>query len=262
MKEKYKLIPYLVLLPLLLANSPSPYPGPIPYEDFTYTQITMEPHGSLAHHYVYETTITNVGFGYISLEWIEMVSFTDETVRIAFSENYYSNQLIKPNGAFNFTITESVYADDFIIPHVLAYVNLESDILATIQGPLAWTEEAPSLELQIPVTYSGERLFTYSAIVELTIEGMPLTFITHHGVTHDTIYLALDSFTNLDLNDIEVNHLVLVPGRPLSQGLNLYALILGFMTIVSVIFGGFTLAALLGLVFWLMKKWAKKQPRP
>lgn len=261
MKRHPSILSLLFVFPFLLANSPSPYAGPTPYEDFTYTQITIEPHTSLPNHYVYETTLTNAGSGYISLEWIELISFTDETVRIAFSHHDYSNQVIKPNGAFHFTITESVYADDFIIPTVLAYTEIESEIITTIQGPLAWTEEAESLELQIPVTFSKAFEYTYSAIVDMTIEGIPFSWITNM-ITNDTIYVSLHPFTDIDLLDLDIENIVLVRGRPRTQGFNLYTIVLGIMTVVSVLAGGLTIAGVAFLLMMVLKQIRKKHPRP
>jgi hypothetical protein len=257
--------PYILLLlsvfPLLLANSPSPYAGAMPYDDFTYTQITIDPHPTLPNQYVYETTLTNNGSGYIALDDIEFISFTNANERMVFQNSLMGSHVLKPLDAFNVTVTHPRYVDDFMIESVNAYTIVVDEVLVTVHGPLSLTPNAPSPEVNIPVTYSGDRDFTYSAIVNLTIETVPYSFITTE-VTNTTIYLTLEQFSNEVLNDLTIESIVLIRGRANTQGISLWTIALGFMTVVSVVAGALTIAAVSGIILFLSKRLLKKQRRP
>lgn len=259
MKRHPSILLLLSVFPLLLANSPSPYAGAMPYDDFTYTQITIDPHPTLPNQYVYETTLTNNGSGYIELDYIEFISFTNANERMVFQNSLMENHVLKPLDAFNVTVTHARFVDDFMIESVNAYIVAIDEVLVTVHGPLSLTPNAPSPEVNIPVTYSGDRNFTYSAIVNLTIETVPYSFITT-GVTNTTIYLPLASFPNLVIEELTIESIVLVRGRPMTNGLSLYTIILGLMAIATVILisGGIVLTLFLGT---LLYQYLVKKPR-
>jgi hypothetical protein len=261
MKHHKYIYVLLIVFPLLMSNSPSPYAGAVPYDDFTYTQINIENHPTLPNHYVYETTLTNNGSGYIELDYIEFISFTDTNERMSFQGNTLDHRVLKPLDALNFTVTHPRYIDDYIIESVNAYTIALDEVIVTVNGPLTRTPDAPSSEVNIPVTYSGELNFAYSAIVNVIIDNVPLSFITT-GVTKSAIYLTLDQFPNVAIEDMTVESIVLVRGRANTLGISLWTIALGIGTIVSVVGGALTIAAMVGLIAFITKRSLKKQPKP
>ena len=67
MNKHKKLVFFLPILPMLMANAPAPRAYPKEYKDFEVSIVKEESYSSTAYPYAYTYHIKNTGVGYIDM---------------------------------------------------------------------------------------------------------------------------------------------------------------------------------------------------
>jgi hypothetical protein len=249
----------LLVVPLLLANSPSPYPMPVAYQDFTYTPITYADHPTILEQRLYQTTIHNTGEGYIALREFYFESLTNDTRFISIGMSDLYHRYIAPSASFDLEFPSTQHIDDLMLPFVYAYIPAVGRITATIQGDIIHNSVQGSIS--IPVVFSAPLDARYLALINLTIQGSPLTISTV-DIMNDSMIVFDDELYQIAQSDINVLSIELIRGRPITQGWwpNLYTMILGIATFVTIIVSSVLIGGLIILFVSLLKLMIKKRP--
>lgn len=124
-KIKLLVTSLLLALPFLMANSPAPYPFPKTYTEFTHTAIT-ETHDGVANNYIYTTTITNTGDGYLSINDISLLDGEE----FASLLELYDGLFIRKSETFELTFKNRAKVNDPKL-RVLALTNPKEGVSVT-----------------------------------------------------------------------------------------------------------------------------------
>ena len=250
MKNKnYRLIPLLLTLPFLMANSPAPEVFSDEYKDYEITYVKEE---IVDKEYVYTYHLNNTGTGYIS-----SLSLDRET-RVNDEYVYYG-------------LYYGLYSGDFFYKTVIP-PGFDQDIEMTSNSKIPEVEKLKKSAQAYNIfdkeaTYSGSKVVTpkernaYSELdhyyysVDLKIDH-PTGDNWHYGFILDITYdginyfvkidemggYILESHDELDLDKLVINNAVVIKSRPFYYGVDTF-----FNIFITVLVVGFFLMISLGI---------------
>lgn len=240
----------LSVFPLLLGNSPAPFPYPTNYEDYTNTSFvkTAVPDG-----FHYETTITNRGDGYIVVNELRvMVKST--------SRHYYDEKvtfdIIMPATTYSYSFTKDVDLDPLDLTlEVEAYTTFITDYSYSDVG-------AVTREPYNDHYYIYAYLATISAPTTHYYDIM--TIYEYQGETyarHNRHYGATPCFfgyEEMEPSEIVIKDLVLLQGRKKNSGSGMVFILIAFMVLGIIGLGIFTLVPIVLTLLFIRAKQNKK----
>lgn len=218
-----------IVLPLLLANSPAPYPSRVTYEQFSATPVIRESIDE--ENFIYTTTVTNTGENYISVESCYLIS--EEGQRDLYFENQ-SSAVILPGKSYEVVFTSKTELEPSSLSlRVNAFIPLDSE----------YTYSNITNLKQEETSYSDEFLYTYDIdiVVETNNYYGFITIYTYEGETfasHNRHHLEEACFYSDKLMDVEyiaIEEVLLIKGRSKSNSLGQ---IFGIIALGLVIFSG------------------------
>lgn len=225
MKNKKMSLGLLLLgLPLLMANSPSPYPYPTDYSSFSNTEITRT-YDDVKDEYTYQTTLTNTGEGYISLDYISLNSDSGSYIAsYGMEENFYyaDNRYLGPSQSINLSfVSEAGYNNTLI--KCFAFSGSVINTAATSTNYSEITKEPYNSSSSDLYRYSFTALlnydkdYTYTVLINYNYDGVDKIIDTYDYNTGE-ISFVLSS--DLDVSKITINSLIFVRGRANNSGSN------------------------------------------
>lgn len=254
MKSIKKTLPVLlVMLPLLMANSPSPYPYPLEYEDFSNTSIQLVDSDEEKNKYIYETTITNDGDGYISLGYVNLY---ENRKHVTSSFAGYEFYLAPSKSAVvSFIASRKIDAIERLNIGCSGYLDEQIDKTATYSNPSAFKEEdSDSIKHKyvMDVELDYDKGYTYSILINYTYDGTQyVTREVYEDSKENSVYFQ--NAEEIDVTKIALESIVFVQGRPKGDYSYPYVfLYLGLAVIGSIVGTGIFIAliafAIVGII--------------
>jgi len=241
-----------LLTPFLLANSPSPYPSPDIYYQFSYSPLVIET--ITDDQYAYSTVITNTGEGYIDLSSFLFQSTIHDDDYVYVYLDVFQDEFLMPDGVFFLTFNHEEYREDLSLPFLYAYEIDEEGLKVTASADVYRNVNSEDNALHVNVSYSAPLDAFYTALIVLSVDGQPLVISTT-SLHEETIRFSHPSLTSIDVNRIEVHSVLLVKGRQHDdQSMNYMFYILGLGAILTMFISGLFLAAFVFGMIWLFKK--------
>ncbi len=202
--KKKALLPILALTPLLLANSPAPFRGPVEYEDYEVSSFSSSLDGGT---YKNSFVLKNTGEGYLSLSWLDIQQDRTDL----YSPAHPEDELLAKNGAKEITFTSSrALSQSALTFSVYGYKEFIVDDAATFTNYSAVEKET--------LQEDGKTHFRYSFTVEFSKNTedfgnfyAPIFEVTSGGKTyyfHEDMLLteyAIETATDLDVNDMSIS---------------------------------------------------------
>ena len=171
-KNKIKMLPLFLFVPLLMANSPAPMPTTRDYEDFTVNCTLLS---ESENNYRYQLEITNNGEEYISVFYHYGIRLNDRGI-------YYEN------------IEGKLFDSEMIIPHQTKTYVAQTYEPLNLDGEQHWSTEIYDMKDE-NVTFAnylliktsnnkyslksdieGEGDYYYAGIIEVTYDGVDYAF--------------------------------------------------------------------------------------
>jgi hypothetical protein len=241
-----------LLTPFLLANSPSPYPSPDIYYQFTYTSLQIE---TIADDvYSYSTVITNTGEGYIDLSSFLFQSTIHDDDYVYVYLDVFQDEFLMPDGVFFLTFNHEEYREDLSLPFLYAYEIDREGITVTAIEDVYRDLNSEHDAIHVNVSYSAPFDAYYLALIVLTVDDQPLV-ISSTSLDKNSLRFSHSSLASIDMSRIEIQSVLLVRGRQHhDQSMNYMFYILGLGAILTMFISGLFLAAFVFGMIWLVKK--------
>lgn len=232
MKKKLWLLSLVTLFPLLLGNSP--YPLPLPYQDFSYTPIEVTRDEDNDSFFLYSTQISNTGLGYIDLSTylFQRESNVNDTTTVYLE--HLDGEYLMPSGIFFISFKRSLQTNDFLLKEVKAFIPDSLAIQVTIETGLRFDE--PSQSFYLPVSFSQPLEHSYLALVQLSIDGQPLIIETTM-IDRQSVMFYHPLLQSIDISRIQITSIVLIQGSGLpSDVFSLFSFILSTDALILITF--------------------------
>lgn len=244
-------------MPFLKANSPAPFPHPTNYRDFTYTSVETT-YESARNRYLYETTITNTGDGYIDLFHSGLYSYDVFIASPSFVETEYLGPAQSASITFSHAGTFSglsVICDGFtLFADFITYTTPTLSAKTHVNAEVP--EHEPLYEYTYDSTFTGmKKGYYYMIFVDFTYEEKLYTATHNRSQDSDKSFL---SKLDMDLEKITINRLTFIQGRGSSDLGKVLTLIFG-LTIAGFYFILFIFAVVILAVILLIKGYKKKK---
>ncbi len=255
MKKKLPALVLLLFFPLLLANSPSPYPNPDIYQDYLATPLVKSSEGD---KFTYTTTITNTGDNYISVNSTTLIN-EEEDIWVYYSSKV--DDVILPSASYELKFTTREEFDPAkTVLRVEAFVELSDEYTyqnITNLRRRDKTENDDYYLYEYDVDINVETKNYYGIITVYDYDGQTYAGYNKFGLD-DPLFLSDEA---MEVEDITITDVILVQGRTRSNGgtgilLVFIMLIAPVMLILGVIL---TIALLIGLTIFLIKRHKDKK---
>lgn len=214
MKNIKKALPILlVMVPLLMANSPSPYPYINEYKDFSHTAIELVSSDADLQKYVYQTTITNDGDGYISLNYTYLYEYR-ELIASA-SEDYDLYLAPTKTSLVNFTLNKEVAVIESLSVSCAGFSDYQLDTFATYTNPSAFKKEGDGTygyTYLIDAELEYDEDYTYSVLISYTYDETQ--YVTREGyISSDGSGVYFTNREDLDVSKMTLEEIIFVKGN-------------------------------------------------
>lgn len=248
----------VLLLPLLMANSPAPYPLPNDYTSFTNTAF-VETQDPITYKYTYTTTITNIGTQFVPIEDINI--YDDTNIVGDYYNSSLSGDILRQNESREITFT---YNTQIAAPNlkVKAYQAPATGITYENIREFTKTESSEA------TTRLGRTAYKYTFLADVT--GLKTNVFYQAVVTYKYAgntftgsiprYSDFGFYSDVDMNfaDIEIVEINFIQGRESGISNFINALVRFFLIV-----GGLILLAiivpLIILTVVLVKRKKRKQ---
>lgn len=221
MKNIKKFLPiFLVMMPLLMANSPSPYPHLGEYKDFTNTAIELVSSDETLKKHVYQTTITNSGEGYIELAYTNL--YQHRTLITSSSDEYGFYLAPTKSAVVSFTTSSLVPSIDSLSIGCIAFSDYQIDTFATYSNPSAFTKsggaENPPLTYSMDIELEYEKNYTYTILISYTYDETEyITREAYIGNNEDGNYIHFSDLEDFDVTKMAFKDLIFIQGREIGN---------------------------------------------
>lgn len=231
-KHRRLLLPLFALFPLLLANAPSPWPHPSHYEDFTFTAITMT---EVDDYYVYATTITNTGTGFIDarLSYLQNAPFHGQITSQA-------SPIIVPGASYDYVVYSKTLT--YIEGLTLRVAAYDAAIVTEITDFTITNKTKTSYERTHDENVVKYYLYEFGAEVNYPDDAYytMITAFTYEGDTYaymdenlNNNYPYFYTEENFDLSLIEITNIYVVKGRNRGGGYGEVLMIVGRFILIA-----------------------------
>lgn len=191
MKNK-RLLMFLPLLPMLMANAPAPKAYPKNYTDFEMSVVKEEANAEYPTLYDYTFNLKNTGVGYISTFYAtseECSNFSYYFGSLGFSFSY--NCVLAPNQQREVVAAEAEKINDYskIKFTADAYFDFADDV--TVSGDLSlsvYSSGKNAYKVNAELSGGDRAKYNYGLILKLTYEG-------------DDYYLEVDQFDDFSFDN-------------------------------------------------------------
>lgn len=255
MKKKLWILSLVTLSPLLLANSP--YPSPLPYQDFSYTPIEVTMDEDDENFFLYSTQITNMGIGYIDLSTylFQRESNTNDTIIVYLEQ--MEGEYLMPSGIFFLSFKRPLQTNDLLLKEVKAFIPHPLAIQVTIENGLRFDESSQSFYL--PVSFSQPLDHSYLALIQLRIDGQPLVIETTM-IDDQSVMFNPPLLQSIAITRIHIDSIVLIQGSGLpDQTFSSFSFILSAEGLISLLFIGLFFLIIFLLSFYIHHKFKVKK---
>jgi hypothetical protein len=232
MKKKLFILSLVTLSPLLLSNSP--YPLPLPYQDFSYTPIEVTIDEDDDSFFLYSTQITNTGLGYIDLSTylFQRESNANDTITVYLEQ--MEGEYLMPSGVFFLSFKRPLQTDDLLLKEVKAFIPDPLAIQVTIDTGFRYDQGSQSFF--VPVSYSETLEHSYIALIQLRIDGQPLVIETTM-IDDQSVMFTHPLLQSIAITRIHLDSIVLIQGSELhEEAFGLFSFILSAGALISFIF--------------------------
>ena len=229
MKNKLKLIPFLLAVPLLfMANSPYPYAIDEPYEDFT-AEVVYYAHDDERNHNILTLDITNTGTGYIALDSFNVSVDGKDLILNDFFFNGMTEKgreklVLSPNQSqvveyyVNRIYTDIDFEDAAITCNAFSnYTKLEISETELVNTSII-NNEYKRYDFRIFGLTGFESGYNYSGIVEYTVKGMKIATFSDDWDGGDASFSLYSYDEAIAADDFEFTALYAVQGRKYYSG--------------------------------------------
>lgn len=263
-KARGLLLLLVIIAPFLMGNAPSPYPYPDYYEDYTATPLTLEQEGA---HYLYKTTITNTGEGFIDLEFTHL--------EFPLNNNYLYNShpqrdILLPGATKEliFLASSAFELSDYEL-RVSAYVNnVHKTTFSNVQSFTRYEEDhfnhnfwGVYYEYSFSADYERDEDYTSELIVTYKYND---EIYTQYMRTSGAKNVYFKSLEKIDAEDIEFLDFYNVLGRKRGSGYG--GLVWGTFLIIALLFPvlvalaiGFPIGITILTIYLVKKNRARKE---
>lgn len=238
------LLLFVVIAPFLMGNAPSPYPYPDYYEEFMATPVTVEEDES---HYLYKTTITNTGEGYIDFNY-SYLRFTTDDVYIR--DSHPRKDIILPGATKEVTfVSATEYAPTDYELLLLAYVdNVHKTTFSNVRDFARREDElfhreywGEYYEYSFNVDYERDEDYTSELIVTYKYNDEVYTQYMRPSGTNSVYFEATEKIDAEEIEFLDFNNVL---GRKRGSGYG--GLVWGIFLITALLFSA-AVAAVIAL---------------
>ena len=231
-----------------MANSPAPFAGPMPYEDFEVTNITYTPTDQYGNDYNYEFTIDITNNG----EWfLELYDLHIEEASYSLNCNYYEVLAPGDSGSYSGLCEKNLPLEELTF-HGYGYaVTMEA--------------EYTSITYDYTYDYKDENDETLYYIYYFNVEGMEIdseyyysmiVSANYKGEHHCHYDYSARSTIAIELNDhfekpeeeISIDHIYLIQGRYRGSNTGEEILLVVIIALLVIVFGPFILVPIVLVV--------------
>lgn len=239
-KSKLIYLPFLFLAPLLMANSPAPFPQQDEYEsiEVNYSLIENLSDGS----YRYDVEISNYGDYYCVLNNIESNHEYDKRLH-NFGGQIFENEMIAPHYIKNYSaIVNSKLDSDLSNEHWTSYCYANKDENVIFDNVSIKQKSENEYKLSATIKNKGD--YYYFAIVDASYYGERVSFYV--SMNGD---MTFATYEELNLNNFVINNVFAVRSSYNTyKGGKVFGsifAIFGIFGIVGILSGGLVIAALI-----------------
>lgn len=249
-KEKIALVSLLLILPLLLGNSPAPYPYPREYKDYTATPFVE--HLLADETYRYTTTITNTGTDYIAVSDTFLLSEGHTEIQL-----YPCHDIILPATSYELIFNvDHQYEITTLSLVIQAYEPLLSDYTArNFKNITRETYDEYGYIYNYEMDFSvTDNEYYYGLITVYEYEGVSYASSNGNSIRGEFFY----SQREMDPEAITITNVLLSKGRSKNPYGALGKILTGFL-IVLFIMSGFSLFLMIAVPITLTVYFIKRR---
>lgn len=210
MNKKLRYAPLLLLAPLLMGNSPAPYPTFGKYKDVSVSVVSKTTNGTEAYGYTYRYVIevTNTGTDYVTSDGglsaktnIYLNRDIVPNVEALMNSSIFEREAVGPGQTRRFTVvsTTNYSEDDFNEAACTGFTTV--DLNVTYENAKIVKNDARSYNLTIG-KISNKSDYYYYAAVDVVYQGENRSFIINGDKTNKVV-----TSVDLDLEQLEIKNI-------------------------------------------------------